>query len=225
VHYLIKYLATPPSLRADWHAPHWQQADVIPIAQFREESSDHRPVTEAKLLYSDLGIHGIFRVQDRYVRCVKTQFQDMVCHDSCVEIFLQPKVQAERGNGYFSVEMSGNGTLLSYFITDAERTADGFKAFTKLTPEQGQQIHVQSTLPAIVEPEITEPTEWCLAFFIPFSVLEAYVGKLGPRSGQTWRINLFKCADETSHPHWASWQPVPELNFHMPETFGWVRFE
>ncbi|WXL25722.1 carbohydrate-binding family 9-like protein [Ectopseudomonas mendocina] len=223
--YVIRYLETLPPVTADWHASHWQTADVMSIDQFRRESSHHRPITQAKLLYSEQGVQGIFKVQDRYVRCVTTQFQDMVCNDSCVEIFLQPKPQASDGNGYISVEMSGNGTLLSYYITDAERTADGFKAFSKLTPEQGQQIRVQSTLPAVVEPEITEPTEWCLEFFIPFSVLEAYVGKLGQLSGQTWRINLFKCADQTSHPHWASWQPVPELNFHMPDTFGWVRFE
>ncbi|KRW61196.1 carbohydrate-binding family 9-like protein [Pseudomonas sp. TTU2014-080ASC] len=225
MHYLIRYLENPAPLSADWHASQWKNAEVININQFRIESSDHRPVVEAKMLYSEQGIHGIFRVQDRYVRCVKTQFQDMVCNDSCVEVYFHPKPDATEGNGYISLEMSGNGTLLSYYITDAERAPDGFKAFVKLTPEQGQQIQIRSTLPAMVEPEITEPTEWCLEFFMPFSLLEEYVGELGPISGQTWRSNLFKCADETSHPHWASWQPVPELNFHMPETFGWVRFE
>ena len=107
---------------------------------------------------------------------------------------------------------------------DAERAPGGFKAFVKLTPEQGRQVAIRSTLPALVEPELSEPTEWCLQFFLPFAVLEDFVGPLGALPGQAWRCNLFKCADETSHPHWASWQPVPELNFHMPETFGVIRF-
>lgn len=218
--YRVNRLAEPPTLNADWADPAWQAAEIIRIEQFRPESSAHRPLTEARLLYSAEGIHGIFRVQDRYVRCVHTEFQDLVCKDSCVEVYFQPRPEP----GYLNLEMSGNGTLLSYYITDAERAPGGFKAFVKLTAEQGRQVAIRSTLPAVVEPELSEPTEWCLQFFLPFAVLEAYVGPLGALSGQAWRCNLFKCADETSHPHWASWQPVPQLNFHMPETFGVIRF-
>jgi len=40
-------------------------------------------------------------------------------------------------------------------------------------------------------------------------------------STKVFRGNFFKCGDETSHPHWASWSPISEeLNFHRPETFG-----
>ena len=218
--YRINRISEPLPLSADWSAPEWQQAEIIRIDRFRPESSDHQPVTEARLLYSEAGIHGIFRVQDRYVRCVHTQFQDLVCKDSCVEVYFHPRPEL----GYLNLEMSGNGTLLSYYITDATRAPGGFREFVKLTPEQGRQVAIRSTLPARVEPELTEPTEWCLQFTLPFELIEAYVGPLGSISGQTWRGNLFKCADESSHPHWASWQPVPELNFHVPETFGVIRF-
>ena len=52
------------------------------------------------------------------------------------------------------------------------------------------------------------------------SLLEAYVGPIGDLSGQTWRANLYKCADHTSHPNWASWSPIQRLSFHLPEFFG-----
>jgi hypothetical protein len=48
------------------------------------------------------------------------------------------------------------------------------------------------------------------------------LGKIG---GQSWRGNFFKCAEEISHPHWASWSPVDELNFHLPRCFGTIHFE
>ncbi|MCR8924386.1 carbohydrate-binding family 9-like protein [Dasania sp. GY-MA-18] len=220
-HYNVKYTALAPALKADWQDPLWQLAATIPIAQFREESSSHRPITEAKLLYSDDGIHGIFQVQDRYVRCVQQNFQDLVCKDSCVEIYFHPKSD----RGYLNFEISGNGTLLSYYITNAERAPGGFKEFVKITEQQGQQVAIISSLPKVVEPEISEATTWTLQFFVPFSLLTHYVGELGSIKGQQWRCNLFKCGDETSHPHWASWQPVPELNFHMPETFGHIVFD
>ena len=38
-------------------------------------------------------------------------------------------------------------------------------------------------------------------------------------------LNFFKCADDSSHPHWASWAPIGEaLNFHQPQYFAPLRF-
>jgi hypothetical protein len=47
---------------------------------------------------------------------------------------------------------------------------------------------------------------------------------LGPMSSQSWRDNFYKCGDQTSHPHWASWSPVDDLNFHLPRCFGTICF-
>ena len=56
--------------------------------------------------------------------------------------------------------------------------------------------------------------------------MEQYVGRLCNLPGQTWRGNFYKCADRSSHPHWASWSPLGEpLNFHTPQFFGPLRLE
>jgi len=204
-----------------WDGPVWGMANALEIAHFRSESSGHRPRTRVKLLYDREGVHGIFHVRDRYVRCVRTEFQSLVCCDSCVEFFVQPKPD----KGYFSFEFNCGGALLSYYITDPTRTADGFRKFVKLTVEDGQQIRIFHSLPPVVEPEIQEETEWVLEFFVPFALLEKYTGPLGVVAAQQWRANFFKCADETSHPHWASWSPLDELNFHLPRCFGTIVFE
>jgi hypothetical protein len=85
-------------------------------------------------------------------------------------------------------------------------------------------VLLRSSLPAVVDPEIDAPVDWELAFFVPTEVLEDYVGPIGPLAGQEWRANFYKCGDETSHPHWAAWSPVDELNFHLPRCFGTLRF-
>jgi hypothetical protein len=44
-------------------------------------------------------------------------------------------------------------------------------------------------------------------------------------SGQTWRANLYKCADLSSHPHWGAWAEIGErLDFHQPSRFGEIAF-
>jgi hypothetical protein len=209
------------SVAERWGDAAWAGAETVEVDAFRREGSDHRPRTRARLLYGDAGLFGIFRVEDRYVRCVHRAFQDPVYKDSCVELFVQPKPD----RGYVNLEMSCGGAILMSHVTDERRTKHGFAAFRKLTPEEGRKVLVRSSLPPIVDPEIDAPVEWELAFFLPTAVLEGCVGPIGPLAGQEWRANLYKCGDETSHPHWAAWSPVDALNFHLPRCFGVLRFE
>ena len=154
------------------------------------------------------------------MRCLRTQYHDPVWKDSCVEFFAQPKPD----RGYFNFEFNCGGAFLCCYITNPERTPDGFKEFIKVPAGIGQTIRARSSLPQRIEPEITEPMVWTLGFFIPFALFEHYLGPLGALTGQVWRGNFFKCAKENSHPHWASWSPVDEFNFHRPNCFGWLRF-
>jgi hypothetical protein len=217
----VRFAAQPPSLDDDWDSAAWSHADTLALPHFRPESSAHRPRTYARLLHSPDGVSGIFRVEDRYVRCVGTDYFSEVWKDSCVEFFAQPWP----GRGYINFEFNCGGAHLCSHIVNPERTPDGFKEFTRLPPEIGRTVRVRGSLPRVVEPEITEAVTWTLRFFIPFAVFERYVGPLGKVGGQTWRGNFFKCAEANSHPHWAAWSPVDEFNFHLPRCFGEIKFE
>jgi hypothetical protein len=203
-----------------WDLPVWAGAETLEIASFRPESSPHRPRTLARLLYDTDGIHGIFQVMDRFVRCTRSHYFDDVWKDSCVEFFAQPRPD----RGYFNFEFNCGGAFLCSYIVNPERTPEGFKEFTRLPASLGQTIRVCSSLPPKIEVERTEPVTWTLRFFIPFALFEPYTGRLEPAAGRRWRGNFFKCAEETSHPHWASWAPVDEFNFHRPACFGSLRF-
>src|ERR1700719_3212026 len=88
--YVIRRSESAPLPSADWDDPFWSAAETLELTHFRPESSDHRPPTFARLLYDETGIHGIFQVHDRYVRCTRTNYLDEVWKDSCVEFFAQP---------------------------------------------------------------------------------------------------------------------------------------
>lgn len=220
MNYTIARAGAAPQLEAEWQDPVWEQASTLEILHFRPESSEHHPRTCARLLYDSRSLYGMFRVQDRYVRCLRTQYHDPVWKDSCVEFFAQPKANG----GYFNFEFNCGGAFLCCHITNPEREGDGFKEFVKVPASIGLAIQVHSSLPKRVEPEIAEPVVWTLSFSIPFTLFEHYLGALGALPGQTWRGNFFKCAEENSHPHWAAWSPVDEFNFHRPNCFGALRF-
>jgi hypothetical protein len=219
--YHVKRATVCPELAGLWDGPAWGQTEAITVDNFRPESSDHRPKVQAKLLFDAETIYGIFYVEDKYVRAVHTGYQESVCKDSCVEFFVKPKPD----EGYFNFEFSACGAFLVHYVTDATRQPGGdCKAFVELTEQDGDLVKVYHSLPGRIEPEIEEDTEWVLEFAIPCQLLEKYVGSLGDPAGQMWRANFYKCGDATSHPHWASWMPLPKTNFHQPEYFGTLRF-
>ena len=221
--YTVRRAALRPELEGKWEGQAWKDVEALTISSFRPESSDHRPETRVKLLYDDDGICGIYRVKDRYVRCVQTEFQSSVCEDSCVEFFVQPAGKRE----YFNFEFNCGGAMLVYYVDDPTRSGHGkgLKSYTRLTTEDCERVGIYHSMPRTVEPEIAEEAEWILEFFVPFSLLSKYAGPLGKVAGQEWRANFYKCGDETSHPHWASWAPVAKLNFHLPGCFETIVFE
>lgn len=219
--YLVKRTGAAPGLLGDWEGAVWGAAEVGQITHFLTNSSDHRPVTQFKLLYDAAWVYVLFRVEDRYVRCVHTEFNGPVCRDSCTEFFVEPVA----GKGYFNFEVNCGGAMLCYYIEDATRVGEGFRRSTALTAAEGEMVRRYHSLPAVVEPEITEPVTWYNELHIPLALLEGHVGPLGDLAGQTWRGNLYKCGDDTSHPHWGAWAPIAGFSFHVPEYFAPLRFE
>ena len=219
--YRVARIKTAGAATCNWDDPVWANAETVQMGSFRSESSDHRPHTSVRLVHDGKGIFGIFRVQDRFVRCVRTEYQSEVWKDSCVEIFIKPRPD----RGYFNFEFNCGGAFLCCYITNPERSKDGFKEFVRIPKDVASTVEVRSSLNRKIDPEITEPLTWTLGFRIPISVLEHYTGKLGEMSGQEWTGNFFKCAEDVSHPHWASWSPVDEFNFHLPRCFGTLQFE
>lgn len=220
--YIVRRAATAPELTADAAAAGWSAADLARVNRFHPRSGDHRPEVSARLLYGEDALFLQFRVvTDRYVRVVATQFMEPVYRDSCVEFFVRPR--ADRG--YFNFEINAGGALLASHVMDWRRDEKGLADARPLSPAAAKTVRIAATLPPVVNPEQPGPLTWVIAARIPYAVFEPFIGPTVPRPGDEWQANFYKCADGTSHPHWASWNPIGErLNFHCPEQFGRLRF-
>jgi hypothetical protein len=165
-----------------------------------------------------MGLYVMFNVHDRYIRCEHTEPQSMVCNDSCVESFFQPRV----GAGYFNFEINCGGTLLLWHVTKpCLGGSENGRGITRLPMDLCSLVQIYHTLPRVIVPEITEWTWWRIGYYVPFALFETVLGSLGCLRGQQWRGNFYKCGDGTSHPHWASWSPIGHaLEFHQPQCFA-----
>ena len=220
--YVIKKVSSLPAVTTDWEHPAWEQANTLDIANFHPLGSDHRPKTQARLLHDGESLAIMFRVEDQYVVARHTTYQSRTHKDSTVEFFFQPTPDS----GYFNFEMNCGGTLLLYYITDATRKGEGFEQYVEVSKALADTMTVHASMPKKVDPEITEPTTWTVSYRIPKALLEAHVGPIPTLDDLHSRGNLYKCADDSSHPHWASWANIGEkLDFHQPGKFGTIKFE
>ena len=216
--YQVQRADKTPKLNGDWAGEIWGSVKPLDIKNHMGDEPEHKPKTQAKLLYDDKFVYVIFRVEDRYVRAVAKKYQDMVCRDSCVEFFVTP------GNdlslGYFNLETNCGGTMLLYYQT-ARSTNQ-----TILSEADCKQVEIYHSEPKTVEPEKTGPTTWVVEYRVPFDLLDKFTSVTKPAPGVKWRANFYKCADETSHPHWLTWSVVdlPKPDFHRPEFFGTLEF-
>ena len=128
----LSWLKTPPIFKPI-SMRFLRNAAAATIAHFHPRSSPHRPLVPHRLLHDGRSLYVLFHARDRYVRCTHTEYQDMVCKDSCVG-FAQPK--ADRG--YFNFEVNCGGTMLIWYIEDPTRVEGAMRKFTKVSPEHAR---------------------------------------------------------------------------------------
>ncbi len=216
---VVKLSSSSMQIDADWNKPQWQEIEAIDIEKQMGPDPKFVPRVQAKLMYDEENIYGIFRVEDRYVRSTVQEYNGNVSGDSCVEFFFSPdSAYPER---YFNLEINAGGTPLIFYITKP------WDEVNKLKTEDIQQIEIAHSLPEVVDPEITEPTTWTIEYRIPLSMLEKFSNVTRPKAGTIWKANFYKTGSKTSNPNYLTWSFVdhPKPNFHLPRFFGTLKFQ
>ena len=158
--YTIRHTTDSPDRMDAWDSPVWSMADTLEIASFHPQSSDHRPRTFVRALHDDERIHVHFRVEDRYVRCTRTEYQSAVFMDSCVEFFVRPNP----AHGYFNIETNCGGGLLFSYKEVGTGGVDRRTPGKRIPADSGRKLIRHTTLPALIDPECPDPVTWQLCY-------------------------------------------------------------
>ncbi len=216
--YNVTPLSDSSGFSNEWEDFGWKDIDAINIDKFMGDKPSHFPLAQVKVAYDENAIYVKFKVNDKYVKAIYTTNQDPVYKDSCVEFFFTPGEDVTKG--YFNLEMNCIGTMLFHHQKIPRKNAVSIKK-TDI-----DQVQVITSLTGPIDPEREENVSWMVSYKIPFSVLRNYHNFENPQTGTVWRANFYKCADDTSHPHWLTWAPIdnPSPDFHRPEFFGELHF-
>lgn len=154
-----------------------------------------------------------FDVAEHCTAAAATDDNGPVWRDSCVEFFIAPD-----DGGYYNFEINCIGTLL--LAHRRERKVDVVHAGAEVTSTVVR-------IPSLAREPFAErqgDNRWSMTAAIPVSALFRH--SFASWDGLEARMNLYKCGDNLSKPHFLSWAPIsaPSPDFHRPEFFKPVRF-
>ncbi len=190
-----------------------KQKERLLIETINWEAYRYKPEVMLSLGYSDREIFLKFYVTENYFKAEKTETNQMVREDSCVEFF----VSSDNSSIYYNFEFNAIGTCLMEIGTgraDRKRADPGVISKVRRLASSGDKP----------VKEKAGTYSWTLTIAIPFEVFVTH--KIKDVKGITFRANFYKCGDMLTVPHYVTWNPVgtEKPDYHRPEFFGLLRF-
>lgn len=190
-----------------------EQVKFNPIAINNwSEDFPYQPQAGFRMAHNGKELFIRFSVREECTLAKITADNGEVWTDSCVEFFL-----ALDDSGYYNFEFSCIGKALLGFRKERPNAIHAPEEIMKT-------IQRFSTLGKNNFEETRLTTPWELIVAIPVEALFRH--QLKEWKGLTASINLYKCGDNLSKPHYLSWQPIntDKPNFHVPRCFIPVHF-
>ena len=174
----------------------------------------YKPEVKFKIAYCQDQVLLKYYVREESIMAKETRVNGDVYKDSCVEVFI-----STNGNEtYYNFEFNCIGIPhVGYGPGRANR------ALTD--PEILKLIKVRSSLGNQPFEEKTGGHQWEMMIVIPKECLTH--DKDIVLKGLKAHANFYKCGDETSEPHFITWNPIgtEAPDYHQPAYFGELSFE
>lgn len=196
----------------------WLKAvESAPFVDIRGEGYP-QPVkqTWVKMMWDEQNLYIGARLEEDNIIAKLTQRDTIIYHDNDFEVFLDPDCD---GVNYYEIENNARGIVFDLLLDKPYRSGGSF--FIPWNCE-GLQLAVS------YEGTLNKPTDkdkaWYVEMAIPFKALERDFKK--PQDFKVWRINFSRVqwlVPGQPEENWV-WSPTGEVDMHMPERWGFLRF-
>ena len=185
---------------------HREYIDVVNWSDY-----PYKPIVAVNIARSNENLYLGYFVRENSPKAIYSKDGSPVHKDSCVEFFMKRCESPV----YINFEFNCIGTCDASYRESREKK-------TPLTQDAYAAIRRYSSLPPQTFEEKTGIYSWELLVSIPLTLM----GLNPKRLPEKILANFYKCADETSSPHFLSWNPIdlPRPDFHCPQFFGELYF-
>ena len=158
----------------------------------------------AQICWSEEEIHVHMSAWEMTILARFTGDNDMVCQDSCLEMFIRPDKKDGR---YFNIEVNPNGACYFGF-------GYGRDSLIRLQPSD---IRSLLSIRTIVQQDF-----WEITYAFPVKLIRMFMPDFSLYEGRAMYANFYKCGDDIHPNHELMWNLITNGNddFHQPEFFG-----
>ena len=186
----------------------WQSVPIVNINNVFKLQAEGVSAS-AQIAYEKDNILVHLFAKEKDIRKEENDVLGMPCYDSCLEFFFCPNPEEDR---YFNIEFNSNACVFFGF-------SGGADSIMRQIPE--------NDILDFFKPKIAKNEDnWEIYYEIPFTLIRRYFPNFNVYDGKAIRANCFKCSDNSTPPHYLSWNLVEgePFTFHKPEYFGTMKF-
>jgi hypothetical protein len=198
-----------------WQAAAWTtdfvdiEGSVKPTPRFR---------TRAKMLWDDEYLYIGAELEEPEVTGTLTKHDSVIFHDNDFEVFLKPLADE---SGYFEFEINALNTGWDLYLNKPYRFGG--------KPDNSWDIPGLKTA-IVVHGTLNDPKDkdsgWTVEIALPWKAFASRQPVAVPKIGTEWRANFSRVEWKVGQPkedNWV-WSPQGEINMHIPELWGYLRF-
>ncbi|MCL4511865.1 MAG: carbohydrate-binding family 9-like protein [Bacteroidetes bacterium] len=166
--------------------------------------------TKTKLMWDDNYLYISFQCADNGIYAKRTKKNDAFWQEEAVEVFLDFEGEGKR---YVEIEVNPLNAVFDKFMN----------GIRKPLPENLWDSGVRTTVH--LENESINGNSvvgWIVELAFPFEAIRG-VGNMPPKSGDAWRINLYRVKHNPVE-EFSAWSPTDSIDFHQPDKFGVLIF-
>lgn len=167
----------------------------------------YAPQVSFKIFHTGKAIAIRYEVREDVTKAEVEEDNGEVWTDSCCEFF----IRFENSHFYYNLETTCIGRALLGYRESREKAEHASQSVMK-------SIYRKANLGSECFSE-KRCDRWTLDIVIPVSAL--FKSNIETLCNQKASMNLYKCGDSLSKPHYLSWNPIdtPRPDFHRPEFF------
>jgi cellulose/xylan binding protein with CBM9 domain len=230
--YVARRAAARPIIDGRLNDPAWR--DAAWTDRFVDIEGDAKPRprfdTRVKMLWDDEYFYVGADLQEPHVWGTLTAHDSVIFHDPDFEVFIDP-----------------NGDGLEYYEFEINALGTGWDLFLPKPYKQGGKASNAWEIPGLKPAVFVDGTlndardrdrGWSVELAFPWSVLGEFAHRPSPPApGDEWRINFsrvewpieitgraYRKVPTGREDNWV-WSPQGVVNMHVPEKWGYVRFQ
>lgn len=175
--------------------------------------------TRVKMLWDDRYLYIAAELEEPDVKATLTQHDSVIFHDNDFEVFIKPLPETP---SYYEFEMNALNTGWDLFLPKPYKL-DGKPDNSWDIAGLKTAVAVQGTLNRSQDKD----KAWTLEIAYPLSAFEPRQHVPHPVPGTEWRINFSRVewkAGQAREDNWV-WSQQGLIDMHVPERWGYLRFE